>query len=81
MKCCGKCYLKKQLKKVDENSNGKKAPLKTDKSESLVFIVVPFFTAPEQVLSLQLSTHNPAYQHKYGSKVPFLILHPPSAAC
>ena len=81
MKCCGKCYLKKQLKKVDENSNGKKAPLKTDKSESLVFIVVPFFTAPEQVLSLQLSTHNPAYQHMYGSNVPFLIFHPPSAAC
>jgi len=23
MKCCGKCYLKKQLKKVDENNPGK----------------------------------------------------------
>ncbi len=37
-KCCGKCYLHKQLKKADDN-NSKSLPTKTEKAEYALFII------------------------------------------
>ena len=76
--CCGKCYLRKQLKKVDENSTSKKAPVKTEKSETVEFVVTPVFTAPQHFIAFISSVHNPVGQHMYGHTVPFPIFHPPS---
>lgn len=81
MKCCGKCYLRKQLKKVDENSNSKKAPVKSEKSESLVFIISPVYTASLNYLYALPAIHNPARQHLFNHAILSRIFHPPSFAC
>ena len=66
MKCCGKCYLRKQLKKV-ENTNGseKRQQRKTDKSESFDCILATLLQLPfgrtvaaNQYGSFQSKQHN-----------------------
>lgn len=78
MNCCGKCYLRKQLNKVDENSTSKKAPVKTEKSESLVFVVTPVYASALHFQESLLSIHNPVGQHLFGHSIPFPVFHPPS---
>jgi hypothetical protein len=45
LKCCGKCYLNKQLKKVDGNSGtGKTLPNKMDKFEFASYVIPQRYT-------------------------------------
>jgi hypothetical protein len=77
MKCCGKCYLKKQLKKVDENNPGKTLPNKIDKNEPFVCIISAQFSFSNLNI-LSLSVNNPVNQNLHGLKIPDSIFHPPS---
>lgn len=45
MKCCGKCYLRKQLKKVSSNNDASEKP-GSQKSEQLEWVV---FLIPEPI--------------------------------
>ena len=79
MKCCGKCYLKKQLKKAEDNTdaNGKQAPGKLNKIEIAEFVIPQKISLPYLV---QLNNHNynPAVQHMYTHAAISSIFHPPS---
>lgn len=79
MKCCGKCYLKKQLNKVGD-CPAKGAPNKIEKDEIAVYIVTPRLTITP-FSSPSISIQNPVGQNLYGLTVPLLIFHPPSAVC
>lgn len=81
MKCCGKCYLAKQLKKAEDGSSkeqGKNLPTKWDKIEEVAFIVPQilsfnnFQPSEEQVFH---SNYIPPAGHDPLSA----IFHPPSA--
>ncbi|OJW78561.1 MAG: hypothetical protein BGO69_00815 [Bacteroidetes bacterium 46-16] len=81
MKCCGKCYLHKQLKKAEDgSSNDKQGPSKTTKIELAEFVIphkinIPYFTAPDT------HQYNPAMQHMHGFDPLVNIFHPPAMAC
>lgn len=78
MKCCGKCYLRKQLKKVDDNDASKKQSDRAGKAEALVYILpaaLPHQTSSVPVIS---SIQHPAGQHLYDSRLPVRIFHPPA---
>ena len=83
MKCCGKCYLRKQLKKVDDNeSPSKNAPSKVEKNEVAAFVLpalIPFSLGHSEFETRVERT--PVFQHLRHSVVPFPIFHPPSVAC
>ena len=82
--CCGKCYLRKQLKKVDDNESPvKKAPVKTEKNEILVAVVTPprHFSIQPLIVADATSIQNPVFQSMYASAVPFSVFHPPSPNC
>lgn len=76
MKCGGKCYLRKQLKKADSNPTSKSSSNEKEPTELLAFIL------PQSVILVRfepkrISVHNPALQHLYDVSEPFLILRPP----
>lgn len=81
MKCCGKCYLKKQLKKADEQDNGStQAPSKFEKEVTASFLVTQkitysfFNTAPLVVFYDGYSFHT-------GDGAIVSIFHPPPVSC
>lgn len=51
LKCCGKCYLRKQLKKTEDGTpeTGKNIPSKASKSEIPEFITAEVFRLPVRV--------------------------------
>ena len=81
MKCCGKCYLHKQLKKAEGNSSSKNLPDKTEKSEVVAYIlpVVPSFS----LINYHpfISVQNPVSQHLHGADIALAVFHPPSVVC
>lgn len=78
MKCCGKCYLRKQLKKAEDGNepNGKQAPGKLTKIEIAEFIPSQSFHLPEHFASI-LKQHNPRMQHMHDRLSLMNIFHPP----
>jgi len=82
MKCCGKCYLKKQLKKADDNTdtNGKQAPGKPGKIELAEFVIPQKMKLP-YLIKFNTHTYNAALQHMHGCSPLSAIFHPPSAIC
>ncbi|MBS1585168.1 MAG: hypothetical protein JSS82_06430 [Bacteroidetes bacterium] len=82
MKCCGKCYLRKQLKKAEDGNeaNSKQAPCKLTKIEIAEFIPSQSFYLPEHFASI-LKQHNPRMQHMHDRLFPLSIFHPPSDFC
>lgn len=82
MKCCGKCYLRKQLKKAEDgsDSNGKQAPGKLTKIEIAEFIPSQSFHLPEYFVST-LQKHNPRMQRMHDRLFPLSVFHPPSGFC
>jgi hypothetical protein len=81
MKCCGKCYLKKKLSKVDnKETTGKHLPSRTDKTEVIDCIlpqeisVQRLFYPEERAFAAIASTF---YKHLYTNSV----FHPPSSFC
>lgn len=79
MKCCGKCYLQKQLKKVDDTDASKKQSDRAGKAEVLVYILPA--AIPHNLLSAPAiaAIQHPANQHLYDSRFPTSIFHPPAS--
>ena len=80
--CCGKCVLKKELKKVaSENAPSQKSPSKVAKYEvvSLLPAVFVFATARPQTGSAP-AVQNPRLQHLYNGGLPTAIFRPPTRA-
>jgi hypothetical protein len=81
-KCNGKCYLKKQLKKVDDTEHGSKngSTLKVEKTEfvGLVYGRMQFFAKP---LENEQPVRNPATT-VFAEQAYFnSIFHPPAVSC
>jgi len=77
LKCCGKCYLKKQLNKADQQTDDKQAPSKNSRISIEAFVI----PAPVKIRAFyneELSIFNPGYQKMYGSVYEGSIFHPPS---
>jgi hypothetical protein len=78
-KCCGKCYLRKQLKKADDGNTtptGKTVPSKWNMGEVVVFLIpeqinIPVFHKTGQLRKLPINeqyiTYNPLNE----------VFHPP----
>lgn len=81
-KCCGKCYLRKQLNKVAEKENGtSKAPtIKVQKTE-LVCLLPKVFNLPFVHTLNVPSVYNPISKGFLMKPFPFSFFHPPSVSC
>lgn len=81
-KCCGKCYLRKQLKKVNDTDEGSSngSTLKIEKTEVVCLIPegVKFCPVFE---SVSRNVLNPLSRDLVPMDVPMSIFHPPSVAC
>jgi hypothetical protein len=82
-KCCGSCYLKKQLKKVDnQDDNGQSAPrtVKVEKSEwvAILPVALPLVVS---TLPVQKLKHASAYNEGAVVHVVQSIFHPPAPTC
>jgi len=81
LKCCGKCYLNKQLKKAGGDENGSKnLPNKIEKNEVLVFLLPPPLRLLKHAFS-ETVIKNPVLQSLYDSKITRAFFHPPSVCC
>lgn len=78
MKCCGKCYLQKQLKKVDDSDASKKQSERAGKAEVPVYILPPVIPHQSSPVSVMAAIQHPAGQHLYDSRFPAAIFHPPA---
>jgi hypothetical protein len=76
-KCCGKCFLTKQLNKVDDTDWGKNLPNKIEKNEPFVYVITAKFTF-RNLQTASLSVKNPARQNMHGSILPHSFFHPPA---
>lgn len=78
MKCCGKCYLRKQLKKAeDENTNGsKQLPTKIDKVEVAAFFPLAPIRITTQEFNVKIIFHD-RYRQPSGADPLSSIFHPP----
>lgn len=82
MKCNGKCYLKKQLKKLDENSNSPKAPqIKIEKNEVITFILPQGIRFSTPAFLTTDSVFNPIVLQLQDSLYPSSVFHPPTHTC
>jgi hypothetical protein len=75
MKCCGKCYLKKQLNKT-EDSNSKQAPNKDSKSD-VVALIKEKIILPEYQ-HFEYTVHNTFWNNHYAFNYQSAQFHPPS---
>jgi hypothetical protein len=81
MKCNGKCYLRKQLKKAEGAEHNGQQPTKSDKYESLVYCLPVATYTVAQHFTPVLSVHNPLGQHMYNGGLSPSVFHPPSEVC
>lgn len=78
LNCCGKCYLQKQLNKLNENGDSptKQGSSKTEREECSVFLVPEYIT-------YAVSFCDPAFKHnisklsEYRFLHEILVFHPP----
>lgn len=81
MKCCGKCYLKKKLSKVDnKETTGKHLPSSTDKTEIIDCVIPQAISVQRIFCSEEHSVYAIAatfYKHLHAN----LVFHPPSTVC
>jgi hypothetical protein len=80
LNCCGKCYLRKQLKKVDNTTPSKNRPNERAPIELLAFIVPPPLILNHPYLFF-ISVYNPVFQDLFDIVVPDALLRPPSNYC
>jgi hypothetical protein len=82
MKCCGKCYVNKQMNKVDRGSNSdKQLPGKTAKAETVDYIM-PFTQSQNIVFSPQENKiFNGHYTGTAGFELVTSVFHPPPVGC
>lgn len=80
MKCCGKCYLRKQLKKTGDTDASKKQAAKNERSETIVFILPAINLTPVlPAYSTEPAVQHPGIQHLYDRGIPGAVFHPPAA--
>lgn len=77
LKCCGKCYLKKQLNKAEQPGDDKQAPPKSSKL-SIEAFVIPVAVHIQTHRTKDISVYNPGCQKMYGRMYHGSIFHPPS---
>lgn len=80
MQCNGKCYLKKQLDKVDDKQDKEQAPTKKLKTELPEFITTSYSIVFSTIFSEKKNT-NSFYQNLYRYTAMFAIFHPPNDVC
>jgi hypothetical protein len=82
MKCCGKCCLRKQLKKADDgtDANGKQLPGKL-KVELADFLLPQKIKLTAQPATCSVRTYNPSMQHMHDYAALNNVFHPPSLSC
>lgn len=82
MKCCGKCYLRKQLKKAEDGNeaNGKQGPVKLLKVELAECLIPESIWLPSRVQVLDRRQYNAGKQHMRGHEPATGIFHPPAIA-
>ena len=79
--CCGKCYLRKQMKKVEDGSGtSKKGQVKTEKSEVTEFVVTDRFTTPPAHSFPVFPLNTPVTGNFHGCDLLADIFHPPGVA-
>lgn len=79
--CCGKCYLRKQIKKVEDGSStSKKGQVKTEKSEVTEFVVTDRFTATPHIVFSIFPFNTPVTGNFHGLDLLADIFHPPGVA-
>lgn len=81
MHCCGKCYLNKQLNKVDsetDKNNGRNLPSKWEKTETAPFILPEVFSLTVTTITATAITHHAHYINAAGYDPSADIFHPPS---
>lgn len=76
-KCCGKCYLRKQLKKADEGSSkGHTIPDKWNMGEVMVYVAPSVFQIPFVVTETDITI--PLSNERYLTYDPLNdVFHPP----
>lgn len=80
-KCNGKCYLKKQLNKVDNSTNDdQQTPSKKSENNLPEFIAIEYFSINESIYSLVIE-HNAAYSNTYQYNHTNTLFHPPPVSC
>lgn len=80
-KCNGKCYLKKQLDKVENNANDdKETPVKKTENQLPEFVTSVFFVIHKQI-SLSTLTHTTTYTNLYNYQHSSSLFHPPPHSC
>jgi hypothetical protein len=77
MKCCGKCYLNKQLAKADGSSDSKQLPSKNHKIELVEFIPVIAVPFSCQVIPRDTKVFHDQYKLPLGRDPLASIFHPP----
>ncbi len=76
-RCDGKCYLKKQLAKIDhENSNNKELPNQKQKNEIPEYLAIESFLLAKQFYCTHLE-YNSVYTNHYRFTAKESIFHPP----
>ena len=76
-KCAGKCYLKKQLNKIEQGTdNSKELPEKKHKTELPEYITT-VSTFPELVFFIPIEVSFIGYYNNYSFKRAQSIFHPP----
>lgn len=79
MKCCGKCYLNKQLKKTEQQGNSSNSS-KSQERDADMFIDVPV-NSLEFIYTALRKTYNYFYQAPLGYAYHAAVFHPPAITC
>lgn len=78
MHCNGKCYLKKQLKKTEENS---KAPTSKSERFEMVYFIMPAKPFELHKVYLEPIVHNTLYLAGFSLSFSVDVFHPPQQVC
>lgn len=74
MKCNGKCYLRKQLNKTENNQQNQQS--KQSQAEAIEFLPVNSFTFTPGIFE-EAVTYTDIYKHQQGYQPLVNIFHPP----
>lgn len=79
LKCCGKCYLRKQLKKVDGDNDPTRSTVAKTEREVIVYILPDRPVLSAVFIPVIHKPFNPGGQHMMNRLLVPAIFHPPPA--